>query len=342
MASQDRSYYRDSQDWRPSSLSWLFGGSLQMMAAGGLRIRLHTCAILAAFAYLAVGVSSADFPVRGLVIGLVLALVLLHETAHALTARALGGYADDILIWPLGGLIDPQPPHRPLPVFLTAVAGPLMNAAICIACYTALRLMGQPGPVSLNPFAMTLPDAAWHSPAFYLHTTFILSYLMFLLNLLPTLPLDGGRVLQCALWPSTGYGRAVMATCEIGIMLSAALGVVALLGGNWLMLTLMLACLVISVQRRTVMRSAGAWTYSDVDFDVRRPRHRHHLSRLAKWRARRQIRFEEAEQVRVDEILIKVHRSGMRSLTWRERRTLRRATQRQRERAMEEPTESSR
>jgi hypothetical protein len=55
----------------------------------------------------------------------------------------------------------------------------------------------------------------------------------------------------------------------------------------------------------------------------------------AKWRARRQQKqqaLERAEQQQIDAILAKVSAKGMNSLTWLEKRTLRRATERQRQR----------
>ena len=49
-------------------------------------------------------------------------------------------------------------------------------------------------------------------------------------------------------------------------------------------------------------------------------------------RLRRQAKLEEQEQGKIDVILAKVSAQGMQSLTWTERRTLKRATERQRQR----------
>jgi hypothetical protein len=59
-----------------------------------------------------------------------------------------------------------------------------------------------------------------------------------------------------------------------------------------------------------------------------RPRRR--LSRWAVRRLRRMARQEELDQLHVDRILAKVSKLGLKSLTWGERRALRRATGRQR------------
>lgn len=340
MASQDRSYYRDSQNDRPSSLSSFLGGSLQVFSAGGHNVRMHAGTLLAAIIYLAIGVANLDFPQRLLIIGVLFVLVLLHESGHCLMTTLLRGSIDEILLWPLGGLVDARPPRRPLSVLATALAGPMANAVICASCWTALRFLWHSGPVILNPLALALPMAAWSDPQFYLLLIFDLSYLMLLLNLLPIMPLDGGRILQCILWPFVGYARSLLSVCNISILLATILALVALAAADWLPCCVMLACLVVSVQRRAVMVAAGI--VGDTDLDGRSPRsRRHHLNRLAKWRARRQIRREEAESIRVDEILTKVYHCGMHSLSWREKRLLRRATVRQRECAMEETSPQS-
>jgi Zn-dependent protease len=340
MSSQDRSYYRDSRDHRPGSLARLAGGSFQMFSAGGIRVRVHAGALLVAMVYLAAGAADSSLPRHLLTIGVLLTLVLLHESGHCFAAMLLGGSTEEVLLWPLGGLVDARPPHRPLSVLITALAGPMANMAACTACWVALRFPLHSGSATLNPFALALPSIAWTDPRFYLLLIFDLSYLMMLVNLLPIPPLDGGRVLQCILWPSLGYGRALLSACNVGILLALAIGLVAVALGNWLLCFVMLSCLVICVQRRAVVSAAGVGSYDELSGALPRQR-RHRLNRLAKWRARRQIRREEAETIRVDEILSKVYHGGIHSLSWGEKRLLRRATVRQRECATEETSRRS-
>ena len=335
MAREDRFYYRDSQDDRSSSLPSVLGGSIHMFWAGSCPVRMHAGALMAAVIYLIAGVGSLDFPQRLLAVGILLMLVLLHESGHCLVTTFLRGSVDEVLLWPLGGLVDVRPPRRPLSVLITALAGPMVNAAICAICWTALHFLSHSSPVMLNPFAIALPPAMWSDPRFYLLLVFDLSYLMLLLNLLPIVPMDGGRVLQCTLWPFMGYARCLLSACNISILLAMTLALASLAAAEWLLCGVMLACLVVSVQRRAVMVAAGIGRDGDPEERLPRSR-RHHLNRLTKWRARRQIRREEAETIRVDQILIKVYHSGMRSLSWGEKRLLRRATVRQRDCAMEE------
>src|SRR5689334_2396465 len=40
-------------------------------------------------------------------------MVLLHEFGHALACKSVGGRAERIMLWPLGGVAYVQPPPRP-------------------------------------------------------------------------------------------------------------------------------------------------------------------------------------------------------------------------------------
>src|SRR5947209_3321946 len=57
-------------------------------------------------------------------------LVLLHEFGHVLACRSVGGIANRIVLWPLGGIAFVDPPARPLAVLWGIAAGPLVNALL--------------------------------------------------------------------------------------------------------------------------------------------------------------------------------------------------------------------
>src|ERR1051325_5477832 len=44
------------------------------------------------------------------------AIVLMHEFGHALACRSVGGRANEIILWPLGGVAYVSPPQRPGPI----------------------------------------------------------------------------------------------------------------------------------------------------------------------------------------------------------------------------------
>lgn len=77
--------------------------------------------------------------------------VLLHEFGHLIAARRVGGDAMELLIWPLGGLVEPDLPQSPGAHFWTAIYGPAVNFGLALCAGTALVILGFIPP--LNPFA---------------------------------------------------------------------------------------------------------------------------------------------------------------------------------------------
>src|ERR1700686_1650261 len=57
-------------------------------------------------------------------------IVMLHEFGHALACRQVGGRADQIVLWPLGGVAYVAPPQRPGATLWSIAAGPLVNVAL--------------------------------------------------------------------------------------------------------------------------------------------------------------------------------------------------------------------
>lgn len=126
--------------------------------------------------------------VAGLAFAVVLYLsVLLHEASHALMARRFGFSVSSITLHFLGGMtaIDGEA-RTPRQEFMIAVVGPLTSLAVGGAAVVlwfvtpdGLLLMAVEGLAGAN-------------------------LLVGVLNLIPGLPLDGGRVLKSAVWGVTG------------------------------------------------------------------------------------------------------------------------------------------
>src|SRR3954463_15668421 len=75
--------------------------------------------------------------------GLLFFSVLLHEFGHCFAGRWVGGEANEVLLWPLGGLANVDVPHRPGPTFITAAGGPAVNVALAILSLLALLCLGE-------------------------------------------------------------------------------------------------------------------------------------------------------------------------------------------------------
>jgi Zn-dependent protease/predicted transcriptional regulator len=114
--------------------------------------------------------------------------LLLHELGHALQARREGIEIEGINLWLFGGVAQFKGAFPSAGAeFRIAVAGPLVTLVIG-ALFVAVAAVGG------------LPSSVDGVVAWVGYTNVIL----LLFNLLPALPLDGGRVLRSALWQARG------------------------------------------------------------------------------------------------------------------------------------------
>ena len=134
-------------------------------------------------------------------------IVLTHEFGHSLACRQVGGTANRIVLWPLGGVAFVKPPQRPGATLWSIAAGPLVNVALLPVFYAALVMSRSMG------WAETMPDA-YHLVRAILWIN--LSLLVF--NMLPIYPLDGGQILRSLLWFVLGRARSLMVATILGFV----------------------------------------------------------------------------------------------------------------------------
>jgi Zn-dependent protease len=133
-------------------------------------------------------------------------IVLLHEYGHALACRQVGGTANQIMLWPLGGVAYVNPPSRPGATLWSLAAGPLVNVALLFILAPLEIILDH----SLR-LARTVPDA--HA---FLRTLLLINLGLLIFNLLPIYPLDGGQILRSLLWFVVGRARSLMVAVVIG------------------------------------------------------------------------------------------------------------------------------
>src|SRR5579862_1857162 len=134
-------------------------------------------------------------------------IVLLHEFGHALACRQVGGRANRIVLWPLGGVAYVDPPPRPGATLWSIAAGPLVNvvlAPVLAALYFFARSSG---------WAESLPDAYR-----LVNAVLWIDIGLLVFNILPVYPLDGGQILRSLLWFVLGRARSLMAAVVIGFL----------------------------------------------------------------------------------------------------------------------------
>ena len=188
-------------------------GSIRLFRFAGIDLYLHWSWFLVAFYGIsrrAVNYSSMAWPVLEYLS--LFAIVLLHEFGHALACRSVGGQANQIVLWPLGGVAYVSPPLRPGAVLWSIAAGPLVNVVLVPILGVAWALGVAAG------WGATIPNAYT-----FIQTVFIINCVLLGFNLLPVYPLDGGQILQALLWFVFGRARSLMITVVIGFIGGACL-----------------------------------------------------------------------------------------------------------------------
>ncbi|PYL79047.1 MAG: hypothetical protein DMF27_02020 [Verrucomicrobia bacterium] len=143
------------------------------------------------------------------------------EFGHALACRQVGGVANRIILWPLGGIAFVNPPRRPGAYLWSIAAGPLVNVALIPILAAASNFVSQ----SENSFA---PTDAYR---FILDLRNI-NLVLLIFNLLPVFPLDGGQIVRGLLWFPFGEIRSLQISSVIGLVGGAILGIVGLMAGS--------------------------------------------------------------------------------------------------------------
>jgi Zn-dependent protease len=134
-------------------------------------------------------------------------IVLLHEFGHALACRQVGGQANQIVLWPLGGVAYVDPPPRPGATLWSIAAGPLVNVALFPLLLALVWLSRSLG------WAETIPNLP-----LLLHAILMIDAGLLIFNILPIYPLDGGQILRALLWFVFGRGRSLMIAAILGLI----------------------------------------------------------------------------------------------------------------------------
>ena len=141
----------------------------------------------------------------------------MHEFGHALACRQVGGKAEQIVLWPLGGVAYVAPPARPGATLWSIAAGPLVNLVLA-PVLTVLFLVAR---------QTSLPDS-FPDAYLFLRALCFINYVLLFFNLLPIYPLDGGQILRSLLWFVMGRARSLMVTAVVGFIGVAVLIALAL------------------------------------------------------------------------------------------------------------------
>lgn len=201
--------------------TWFFIFALVLLSlAGGYFPRAHP------------GLATSSYWLAGLVATLLFFLsVVVHELSHAWMARASGIPVPVITLFLFGGVSQmAEEPDDPATELRVAAVGPLASFALAAAFWAVHGVLA---PVASPLTAGVALYLAWINTA------------LGVFNLLPGLPLDGGRILRALAWWKTGsLRRATRLAADagkgiaVGLMILGGLQIFSgvLIGGMWLVL----------------------------------------------------------------------------------------------------------
>ena len=202
------------------------GGSLRLARVGGVDILLHwTFVLLLALVVLQSWGSAAQLASWLVWLVAVFGSVLVHEYAHCVIARRRGAVVDDILLTPIGGMSQLRAmPSDPDDELAIAVVGPLTSFGLALVAAGAGALLGA------RIWPPTLFAGSWCARVLWLNV------LLGGFNLLPALPMDGGRVLRSALARHGDRRTATLRAAQVARWLAFLMIAVGFVYNVWLIL----------------------------------------------------------------------------------------------------------
>lgn len=165
--------------------------------------------------------------VLGLSVAILLfACVLLHELGHSIVAKKHGTNIQGITLFLFGGVSSLEEiPRDPKLEFKMALAGPSVSLLIGSILIIFYELIKADIPLD-NPFLRLLWLMAY------------INIILFIFNLIPAFPMDGGRVLRAVLAGKMPYKKATSIAANVGKMFAIFMGIIGLIipGGLWYLL----------------------------------------------------------------------------------------------------------
>jgi stage IV sporulation protein FB len=263
------------------------------------------------------------------------AVILFHELGHSWAARRVGGHVDQILLWPLGGMAYVGHSDEPKTDMFVAVSGPATHLILGGAATAAIFALGIPWDWSyINPLGgARFPGGL---PEYFLVRFLNLNVMLMAFNLfVPAYPLDGGRILLDFLRLRLGELRAARTAGTISIVIGVILLMLAIMEEDFFLGLISVFVILQAAQLRASSGPDSAFSshgYSDRGYRFEEPRKEGYFEKRRRQKRERALAHRDAEEAelraKVDELLDKVNRGGINSLSPAERKTLEEASAR--------------
>lgn len=145
--------------------------------------------------------------------------LLFHELGHIMAASLMGAEVTRVEVWPFGAVARLERAWQlaPSAETMVALAGPLNSGMLCSLASALERGLAQSHAYAYSRFPL-------------LDLLVRVNLTLFLMNLIPCLPLDGGRLVRSQMALRSGYVQASKGVAKWGIVLGSAITVAAVAG----------------------------------------------------------------------------------------------------------------
>lgn len=184
--------------------------------------------------------------------------VALHELGHSVVAIRKGCRPREILLLPIGGVAQmDRIPTRPRDEFQVAIAGPAVSFFLALSGWGAADLFTRMG--------LTYPSLAFSLLGG-------VNLMLVLFNLLPSFPMDGGRIFRAWLTPKLGRLMATQIAAKVGRFMAILFGIAALFYYQSIFLFLIAIFIyqaagaeyrIVRIQEASRKESFGPWASTD-------------------------------------------------------------------------------
>lgn len=195
----------------------------------GITLRLHVTFLLFLVVIGYAGFAAAGPAGAGWAVALFVSIftcIALHELGHSVVAQQFGVRVRSITLLPIGGVAALKSlPENPWEEIAITLAGPLVNVGIAAAM---LPLTGLPTQLFLVRFPQDLSEL--------LLSLVTANTALFLFNLIPAFPMDGGRLLRALLALVFSHRRATIIAATVGQVLAVVFVLAGLKLSVWLII----------------------------------------------------------------------------------------------------------
>lgn len=211
-------------------------GNLNIGTYLGIPVEIHwTFGLLVLFVgYVGItnGLNGKEIFAFGLYILVLFLCVVLHEYGHAIMARRYGVKTRDIILSPIGGVARLESiPEEPYKELFIALAGPLVNVIIAITLSIITLIIYSGG---IFPSSESLELLKY--PSEFIRFVIVMNIALFVFNLVPAFPMDGGRVLRSLLAIKIGRSKATRIASIIGRVLAIGFIILGLLNSQFILM----------------------------------------------------------------------------------------------------------